>query len=399
MFADDTLLLSKTPMGMQRALDAFCLFCENRKLEININKTKYMVLHAGYTTRPPLQMNGKPLERVTSFEYLGVTLNDKMEWGPQIDKANLRLTQSVGGILKVYRSCSVKTISPPIEIYKAQAQGASLYGAELWGHCSSQVFALSENAFIRQLLALPSSTPLVPLRMDLGILPIADLISVRPILFWRRLWSTPELSEYKDELKAVMAVMGAERIPWLSYIKEACNEIGMGELWTTSEDSCPCVSKKSLAKALNDHQFYCIQQNVAPSSLTSTFIGMKQSYKLEITLDIIQPLIAKKLFLQFRHGSLPLFSFTNKWAGAIERLCPGCLIAEESTIHVIFFCPAYKKSRSKWILQLCRNLGVRRLNVALKLLKNDTNLLTVVSISKFLFSMWCTRRYLLDASD
>lgn len=36
MFADDTLLLSKTPMGMQRVLEEFCKFCRKRDLEINL---------------------------------------------------------------------------------------------------------------------------------------------------------------------------------------------------------------------------------------------------------------------------------------------------------------------------------------------------------------------------
>lgn len=171
-------------------------------------------------------MEGKPLERVSTFDYLGLTINDKMDWGTQVKKANLKLTQSIGGILKVYKNCAQKGDGPPAEIYKTQARGATLYGAELWGSSPSHILSVTENTFLRHLLSLPKSTPLTPLRMDLGIAPISDIIASRPLLFWRRLWSTPELVNYREELKDVMSILGAGNLPWLSYIPNTCHLLG-----------------------------------------------------------------------------------------------------------------------------------------------------------------------------
>lgn len=88
-----------------------------------------------------------------------------------------------------------------MEIFKTQARGAVLYGAELWGHCSVGKLTRVENNFMCQIIGLPRSSPLVLLRMDLGIRPLADEVALRPLLFWHRLWATPELSEYREELR------------------------------------------------------------------------------------------------------------------------------------------------------------------------------------------------------
>lgn len=123
MFADDTLLLSKSPMGIQRVLDSSTIFCKNRGLEINTLKTKFMVFNLANTSRLNPCLNGTLLERVSVFDYLGVTVSETFEWGPQMAKARLKLAQTVGGIAKMYRNSSHKPAGPIAEIYKSN-QGA-----------------------------------------------------------------------------------------------------------------------------------------------------------------------------------------------------------------------------------------------------------------------------------
>lgn len=38
--------------------------------------------------------------------------------------------------------------------------------------------------------------------------------------------------------------------------------------------------------------------------------------------------------------------------------CPGCASGVETDLHVLLFCPLYSKARAKWIIQLCKNLGL-----------------------------------------
>ena len=45
LFADDIALLSSSPEGLQRQLDALALFCDLRKLSVNVSKTKVIVFN------------------------------------------------------------------------------------------------------------------------------------------------------------------------------------------------------------------------------------------------------------------------------------------------------------------------------------------------------------------
>lgn len=399
MFADDTLLLSKSPIGMQWILEEFCKFCRNWDLEINPQKAKYMIFHAKTTNCPYPQMEGRALERTSIFDYLGITLNDKMDWETQVKKANLKLTQSIGGILKVHKNCTQKVVGPPVEIYKTQARGMALYGAEMWGHCPTNALSSTENTFLRRLLDLPRSSPLIPLRMDLGIGPIADIIASRPLLFWRRLWSTPELVHYRVELKDVIAILGVGKIPWLAHIRHLCQAMGRENMWLTPEESCRLISKKSLSLACKEYKLAHLLQSTNLGSLTSRFLDVKHQYKIELALDSIQPFMAKKGYLQFRHGALPLRAFTNNWKGAIKLDCPGCNAVEETDLHVLLFCPAYSRPRVKWVLQLCNNMGIRHHTEAYRLLKYETHPFFVFATSRFLFSMWCIRRGIIKRKE
>lgn len=55
-----------------------------------------------------------------------------MDWSFHIAKQRLKLVQYTVVLARVYRGSFYKPVSPIFEIYKAQALGATLYGAELW---------------------------------------------------------------------------------------------------------------------------------------------------------------------------------------------------------------------------------------------------------------------------
>lgn len=151
---------------------------------------------------------------------------ENFEWGLQLAKASLKLTQTVGGILKMHRASVFKPAAPVVEIYKVQARG----GHALWGRivglfCSTSNLMKVENNFMRQLLGLPRSTPRVPLHLDLGMRPIEEELALRPLTFWRRLWVTPELSSYKAELKEIVTHCLQENTLALPY-QGSCAEDG-----------------------------------------------------------------------------------------------------------------------------------------------------------------------------
>ena len=79
MYADDTTLYCNVNTNVTDNL----LNCELSKicdwLGANVSTTKYMIFHtAKHVTYPKLNIHGNNIERVTSFNFLGLTLSSTL---------------------------------------------------------------------------------------------------------------------------------------------------------------------------------------------------------------------------------------------------------------------------------------------------------------------------------
>ena len=67
-------------------------------LTLNAAKCKYMIisrLRRNSIPAPPMTLNGQPLEKVSSYRYLGVTISNDLSWNTHIDEAAKRQKLSV----------------------------------------------------------------------------------------------------------------------------------------------------------------------------------------------------------------------------------------------------------------------------------------------------------------
>ena len=74
LYADDLAMLVNSREGLQDKLNLLHLYCKDRNLHVNVNKSKIMVFNAIKDTRPFMYNNSK-LDEVDSFKYLGITIN------------------------------------------------------------------------------------------------------------------------------------------------------------------------------------------------------------------------------------------------------------------------------------------------------------------------------------
>ena len=76
LFADDTVLLEKSPAVLQKLLDKLLLYCNKWNVEVNTDKTKILVFWNGLrAVDSRFNYNDNELEIVNSFVYLGMLLH------------------------------------------------------------------------------------------------------------------------------------------------------------------------------------------------------------------------------------------------------------------------------------------------------------------------------------
>ena len=91
-FADDSTvqgLISsdEDETNYRDAITWFVEWCEKHYLLLNIKKTKEMIIDFREIKQPlsPLFINGEEVERVETYKYLGVTIDDRLSWNNHLD--------------------------------------------------------------------------------------------------------------------------------------------------------------------------------------------------------------------------------------------------------------------------------------------------------------------------
>ena len=72
LYADDTALLSDDPTDFQHCLDSFMLYCQQWKLNVNVDKTKIMIFGAKRRNKFQFNLNNRKVDIVTDYKYLGI---------------------------------------------------------------------------------------------------------------------------------------------------------------------------------------------------------------------------------------------------------------------------------------------------------------------------------------
>ena len=100
LYADDMALISPSIKGLQKLLSATDEYCQQWDIMLNAKKTKNMVFGKSRSL-PSLQLDGKDIEWVNSWTYLGITLKSHKEFNCCIDEKIKAFYRSTNAILRI----------------------------------------------------------------------------------------------------------------------------------------------------------------------------------------------------------------------------------------------------------------------------------------------------------
>lgn len=135
-FSDDSAIVGLITEGddreYKRLTKDFVDWCQQYQLQINPRKTKELVVDFCRQQSSPALMNiqGMDIERVTSYKYLGVLLNNKLDWSTNTDTL-IRKGQSRLFLLRKLRSFGVQG-SLLKTFYNSVVASAIHYGIVCW---------------------------------------------------------------------------------------------------------------------------------------------------------------------------------------------------------------------------------------------------------------------------
>ena len=189
LYADDTILLSNSAAGLQKALNDLNQYCKEWKLKVNGSKTKVMIFSKRPAiNKPVFEYDNAQLDIVDEFKYLGVVFQRngnfhkcKVHLKEQATKASFALL-SKGRRLQL-------PVDIMMEMFDKTVLPILLYGCEVWGYGNNTILDVVQLKFSKYLLGLKSSTPNCMVYGELGCYPVSLSIKLRMISYWLKLCS------------------------------------------------------------------------------------------------------------------------------------------------------------------------------------------------------------------
>ena len=115
LFADDTAISIQSNSVVNAlpkinfALDKLSSFLNKRSLIVNESKTKVLVMGGGNEVSDCiLKLNGKNLEIVENIKYLGVIIDNKLNFKPHMDKTINKITQKVNYFRRIIGALNLR---------------------------------------------------------------------------------------------------------------------------------------------------------------------------------------------------------------------------------------------------------------------------------------------------
>lgn len=190
IYADDTSLTSTLEIfrntgslsNINHELSKISEWLKLNKLSINLTKTKYMIFHTINKRIPNLEIkiDDTIIERVPDFNFLGITLNEHLNWKSHMDKIAAKLSRNIGILnnLKHYLPLTTK-----LTIYNSLILSHINYGLLIWGFNNGRIYKLQKRA-VRVLTASKYNAHTEPIFKQLKLLKIEDILKLQELKFY-----------------------------------------------------------------------------------------------------------------------------------------------------------------------------------------------------------------------
>ena len=148
LFADDCVLYRNITTQrdceiLQEDLDKLSLWEKDWLMEFNVGKCHTMRItrhQLSNQIRHDYVLHGQVLESVTSAKYLGVTLNNTIDWGSHISHITSKATKTLGFIR---RNLALAPKQTKVVAYNTLVRPQLEYASPIWNpYCQSDIYKL-----------------------------------------------------------------------------------------------------------------------------------------------------------------------------------------------------------------------------------------------------------------
>ena len=155
------------------------------KLSLNASKTKSMTFHRAQkkVNQITLKLNGQNIEMVSSFNFLGIILDQSLSWKKHVSMVTNKISKTLGIL---YRLKDIFPENILLTIYQSLIASHMNYGLLVWGIECHRLEKVQKKA-IRLITNSKYIAHTNPLFCQLNLLKIKDIFKLRLLKFYYKL--------------------------------------------------------------------------------------------------------------------------------------------------------------------------------------------------------------------
>ena len=360
MYADDIIILSQSEKGLQIALNHLSAYCFKWKLIININKTKIIVFNSRNCKNKTFMINGKKVEIVDNYTYLGIVFTPSGKFKKSID---VLITKANKAWHKIWCKFNIWNGTPPnllLKLFTSFVQPVLLYGAEIWGSfmCrKSEKLKLSDIIYnpknqcekfhikiCKQILGIGPKSSNISALLELGRFPISIKILKLIYRYISRVLNMDSISLVWHSLKTQQQFTKQSSVNSYMKLIEFINK----NIKTQFCISQQAISKGKIANESNkfERKLQDMFKNSFPSIIGENrklviYKSIKTIFRFEPYLKILTDVNSRVAMYRFRASchNFPIETGRYKNVPQSERVCSKCNLNEiGSEEHMLFRC-------------------------------------------------------------
>ena len=353
LYADDIVLFSDTPIGLQTKLNLLFTQSSRLGLEVNLDKSKIIVFRKGgrLSKHEHWHYNNTNVEIVNSYNYLGVNFTTKLSFTNFSTSLITKSKNASYCILRSLRTLQCTNINVFCKLFDSKVLPILTYGGELYGIVENVNSEKVHTNILKQFLNVSSHCSNTILYNESGRYPIYINMKIKSIKYWLRLLKLPSSRICKQAYTMLERLDSSGKNNWVTHIREILCTNGFGIVWIFKSVGNEKNFLKSFRERLRDCFIQGLETRLVNSSHFEIYNGFRSCFAQEHYLSNIN---SNKSIIsalaRFRMGVSTINAHRHKYdKDPNTRLCPFCKTQVENEFHIMFICPIYTSIRTRYL--------------------------------------------------
>ena len=359
LYADDLVLLAKNRKDLQSQLDTLDKFSKSLKMEVNLDKTKVMLIQkqksrAKSKRNKPWKIGDKELKECTSYKYLGVTLKSNGSFSEHIDKIKEKALKSYFSLIS--KSKEWGGFQPRLFLYLFDHTIAPIlhYSSEIWSFNDWPKLEILHLKACKYALGVRSSTTTDAVYAELGRVSLQCQRHINILNFFTRLSSLDSRRYASKAFSMLKKDADHGHYNWVSYAHDLRVRYEIQQ-----SDTCSIIKYK-IIKHFQSEVLHGLSEHITYNRKLNLYASFKMHYKFECYLDYIPDFTVRRSLAKLRLSAHNLQIETGRFSKTKtprdERFCLYCksknILTVENEIHFVLACPLYKEERRLFLKEI-----------------------------------------------